>query len=482
VTQIEQNSARIFLKSRDSKQDHSLTEHLSQNKSTMTTTSNSEDHDVATAALPIKKRKPDNDESSLTVTAATATVVVPHHPHPPPPLCFLLPSDLALLTDYFILIFAQVTRVVMSECHKSKGRKGSQIGTLGLRCKHCDGLSRGSCFPSNTKSLSATPLTLHAHMIQCEHVPFDVKRALKLTKSRHKFSAMVKPPGSQSTFFNNLWERVQSPTFTGADRDGLNTIQTEIDFIIEQSKPKPKPVVMPPIVASARKQQQSSMPAAASVVNQSHNHVELPNVVSYDLDNEHNLTFASQALDFEVLNNTTASPPTEEDLEAALELLRQPETPGNHDYLLQSPDMAHAMTPNAVSGLVAPIPTRMSSSGERYHDGKFIVSSNYDDAMNNSSTPRAGTGAGTVYPKEETPRPNNGNVESTRKFTRSDEIHLVRGILEHGKSNWKKIWQETTAIHHIKHSECIISPMSSFMSSYSFSIANIPYSSFFLLL
>ena len=169
-------------------------------------TSNAEDHDVATA-LPVKKRKLDNNESSL--TAATATVVVPHHP---PPLCFLLPSDLSLLTDYFILIFAQVTRVVMSECHKSKGRKGSQIGTLGLRCKHCDGLSRGSCFPSNTKSLQATPLTLHAHMIQCEHVPFDVKRALKLTKSRHKFSAMVKPPGSQSVFFNNLWERVQSPT------------------------------------------------------------------------------------------------------------------------------------------------------------------------------------------------------------------------------------------------------------------------------
>lgn len=279
-------------------------------------TSNAEDHDVATA-LPIKKRK-------LTeATAATATVVVPH---PPPPLCFLLPSDLSLLTDYFILIFAQVTRVVMSECHKSKGRKGSQIGTLGLRCKHCDGLSRGSCFPSNTKSLQATPLTLHAHMIQCEHVPFDVKRALKLTKSRHKFSAMVKPPGSQSTFFNNLWERVQSPTFTGADRDGLNTIQTEINFIIDQSKPRPKPEVMPPIVAVAgARKQQLSMPAA-SVVNQSSTHMELPNVVSYDLDNEHNLTFASQALDFEVLNHTTASPPTEEDLEAALELLRQPET------------------------------------------------------------------------------------------------------------------------------------------------------------
>lgn len=126
------------------------------------------------------------------------------------------------------------------------------------------------------------------------------------------------------------------------------------------------------------------------------------------------------------------------------------------------------MTPTAVSGLVAPIPTRMSSSGERYHDGQFIVSSNYDDAINNASTPHASAGTSNVYPKEETPRPN--DVESTRKFTRSDEIHLVRGILEHGKSNWKKIWQETTAIHHIKHSECCIMSHQClrYMPSYSF--------------
>ena len=332
--------------------------------------------------------------------------------------------------------------------HKSRKQCDQQIGFLGLQCRHCGGESRGSYFPSSAKTLQATPLSLHSHLIICEHVPADIKRALKLTKSRHKFSAMVKPAGSQASFFNALWNRIQSPTFTGADKAEMDTIQLEIDFIIEQSKPKPKMQQLP--VAISRQHE------TMTTVNQAH--VELPNVVSYDLENEYNLAYASQALDddveVEVVElNTTTSSPTEEDLETALELLRQPETPGDHpsEYLLQSPDMAFAMTPAAVSGLLAPIPTRMSSSGERYHDGRFVISSNYD--VNNF--PDDGHGHEEEEKEEEkeekkSPRPSDDG--KTRKFTRSDEVHLVRGILKYGKSSWKKIWQETSGLHHIKHS------------------------------
>ena len=40
----------------------------------------------------------------------------------------------------------------------------------------------------------------------------------------------------------------------------------------------------------------------------------------------------------------------------------------------------------------------------------------------------------------------------TRKFTRSDEIHLIRGILKFGTSSWKTIWKEMPELQHIKHS------------------------------
>jgi len=44
------------------------------------------------------------------------------------------------------------------------------------------------------------------------------------------------------------------------------------------------------------------------------------------------------------------------------------------------------------------------------------------------------------------------NSNGTRKFTRSDEVLLIRGILKHGNSHWKKIWKETPELQHISHS------------------------------
>jgi len=250
---------------------------------------------------------------------------------------------------------------------------------------------------------------------------------------------MTKPSGSQAAFFNNLWERIQSLTFTGADSADLATIQTEIDFIIEQSKPKPKMEMLMRI--TSQREPTTTITSVPNPLPLDPAQVELPNVVSYDLENEYN--YAAQALDLDVELKTTVSPPTEEDFELALELLRRPETPpGNHpsDYL-HSPDMAFAMTPTAVSGILSPIPTRINAFGERYHNGKFVISKNHD-AINFCEEE--------TDERESSPKPNADC--KTRKFTRSDEINLVRGILKYGKSNWKKIWDETRELQHIKHS------------------------------
>lgn len=175
--------------------------------------------------------------------------------------------------------------------------------------------------------------------------------------------------------------------------------------------------------------------------------VELPNVVSYDLDNEDNYIYAAQALDVE-LKETTSSPPTDEDFELALDLLRQPETPPGHhpsDYL-QSPDMAFSMTPTAVPGLLSPIPTRVNSFGEQYYvNGKFVIDQRY------RATNFCEEKEEQEKNRPKTPTPNNDDGR-TRKFTLSDEVQLIRGILEHGKSSWKKIWEGTRELQHIKHS------------------------------
>ncbi len=360
-------------------------------------------------------------------------------------ISFLLESDLSLLTDYFILLFSQVTRGVMNQTDLDRSKKirpCNRLGFFGIACRHCHGVEKGKYFPSCSKNLCATPPTLHAHLLICPNVPDSIKRALKLTKTRHKFAAMTKPSGSQSAFFKNLWERIQSPTFTGDDATGLATIQTELDFIIDQSQPKP--IIDRKV---QRAMQIARQHGATTTMPGDPTQVELPNVVSYDLDNEYNYTYAAQALDVE-LKEATVGSPTEEDFELVLDLLRQPETPGERpSEYLQSTDMAFASTPIVVHGpgVLSPIPTRVNSFGEQYTpNGDFIVSSNYD-AMHLKEEEKK-----EVEEDFSSPKPNDAG--RTRKFTRSDEILLVRGILEHGRSSWKKIWDENPQLQKIKHS------------------------------
>ena len=404
-------------------------------------------------------------------------------------ISYLLLSDLESLTDYFILLFSQVTLGIMNESDLQRAKKirpCDQIGFRGICCRHCHLVAtssrttmlKGKYFPSCAKNLCATPPTLHSHLLSCPNVPDEIKRALKLTKSRHKYAALTKPMGSQSVFFRNLWERIQSTTF-GDDNDasGLATIQTEIDFIIEQSKPtRPKigkmmqtrALTIPTAPASQHDSAMMMMEEQSVGMSQ----VELPNVVSYDLDIDANYTFAAQALDVELKEETTTTAttrtasPTEEDFEIVLDLLLQPETPDNDPSrsLRHTPRTAFAMTPAAVvpgPGLLSPIPTRVNEFGERYHNGEFVISSTYD--ASNFCKEDGGTEEEEKYEtnqgyeddgKQEyitTPRSSN-NVNKTRKFTRNDEILLIRGILKHGKSQWKKIWQNTRELQHIKHS------------------------------
>jgi hypothetical protein len=88
--------------------------------------SNSDDREEAHDLL-VKKRKinpndNDNDQYSLS---------------------FLLASDLTEVTDYFILLFSQVTRGVMSEYDMEKAKKKrpcDHVGFLGICCRHCGGV------------------------------------------------------------------------------------------------------------------------------------------------------------------------------------------------------------------------------------------------------------------------------------------------------------------------------------------------------
>lgn len=72
-------------------------------------------------------------------------------------------------------------------------------------------------------------------MLSGEHTPKAVVSALKLTKARHKYQVISKPPGAQRIFFQMLWERIHNESFDGVvGSDGQQVIDI-LDNIVEQS-------------------------------------------------------------------------------------------------------------------------------------------------------------------------------------------------------------------------------------------------------
>mmetsp|Transcript_38990 Transcript_38990/g.70226 ORF Transcript_38990/g.70226 Transcript_38990/m.70226 type:complete len:724 (+) Transcript_38990:79-2250(+) len=313
---------------------------------------------------------------------------------------FILPTDMDYLTDYLFLLYAQVKKGVMNDTDLAKANRAKysklNMGFPGMRCRHCGGNERGNYFPSSVKNLAACTATLHTHLIKCEETPAAVIRALKMTKCTHKFQVISKPQGAQSVFFSQLWERIHSETFNGVDGSGLYMLADKLNNIVEKSALK------------------------------STNETAIPNIVSYDEYTDH------QALSQNRTNKTSIV--TDEDFGIALDLLRRAPTPDISDNNLLYGDAPPIdITPAPVNQVAvkSPIATKISSSGERYHNGSFVVSK-----------------------KKKTKGSKRGHEEGkTRKFSIHDEILLVKGMIKHGKKNcWKKIYDEQPGLHHIKHS------------------------------
>lgn len=126
-------------------------------------------YEVISMQAPPKKRK-----GSKTVTPTTQT-------EPLSNFYFIAPQDFDLLTDYYILLYSQVKRAVMTNADMSGNRKNSASseigpGFLGFRCKWCGGSQKGSYFPSSAKNLQACPPTLHTHLLKCQCCPDIIKR------------------------------------------------------------------------------------------------------------------------------------------------------------------------------------------------------------------------------------------------------------------------------------------------------------------
>ncbi|KAL7544563.1 hypothetical protein ACHAWF_007940 [Thalassiosira exigua] len=136
--------------------------------------------------------------------------------------------------------------------------------------------------------------------------------------------------------------------------------------------------------------------------------ISVPNVVSYDEHTDH-----------QALGQNSLSP---HDWGVCLDLLRRPPTPDSPYILGEPPRIDIEPLPVNIRSATA---TTISPKGESHKKVNVKVSS-----KRKRSTRSDGDGR-------------------TRKFTRKDELLLVRGIMRYGQK-WKQMWDEQPDLQHIK--------------------------------
>ena len=221
-------------------------------------------------------------------------------------------------------------------------------------------------------------------------------------------------------FYNALWTRIQDKSYDGEVH--ASTIRERLDQIEKVCTPSPN--------------------IDANYLMDSIRDDLLPNIVSCEeLEND--------PLISEGLFNAPSSP-TAKDWDIAFELLRRPPTPNeNNPINLENPPDT-IVSPNPVqNNLSMPIAARISDLGEIYHNGEFIIPDRYNVFMQ-IPIPRETKPAtkNNSSQRNKSPKINPNDVSKTRKFTRADEVALVKNILKHGK-RWRLIWDSCPELRHI---------------------------------
>lgn len=323
---------------------------------------------------------------------------------------FILPEDFEHLTDYYVLLFAQTKGGKMTQSEmQAKKRKSTahSVGFPGMRCTHCGGNQRGSCFPSSVKNLGGCTPTLHSHFTTCSKTPASVARALKAAKSKHKTQAKSKAPGATGIFFSKLWKRMHDESFNGTNGPELQVVVDKLNAIVENHQQKSKATGKRTSQPKRTSQQRQDVGAAPSDATNN----SITNVVSYEED-------AYQPLDYRqpapVL--TASLVVTEDDFEIALQLLRM------------TPDNDTSVFDNAPDVHIDPVPVLVANTHQQQYS---------------SRTKQRKRGRPKTIKQEL-------EVGKTRRFTREAEILLMKGMLKHGTRSWKRIYEEEPGLQHIK--------------------------------
>ena len=96
----------------------------------------------------VKSSKPINTSVQLREPTGTAEEPLSDEAKSEPStsedFCFIYPTDIEYLTNYLLLLFAQVKKGVMDDDDRAKANRSTSLLNYGFRCRHCGGRERVS--------------------------------------------------------------------------------------------------------------------------------------------------------------------------------------------------------------------------------------------------------------------------------------------------------------------------------------------------
>jgi len=166
----------------------------------------------------------------------------------------VLPEDKPNIAEFLYVVMLQLQPCRFTEADRNK-RRLKDVGCIGVECKHCAGkVDSRKFFWSSVNAVESNFVSVHTHMMECKHVPEDLKEKLvELKKLRKEQTAALKT-GSQKAFFSRIWERLHKEDTKAKEKEeqakkleDVEKVPTDADMdseeadkMVEDEKKKPQ--------------------------------------------------------------------------------------------------------------------------------------------------------------------------------------------------------------------------------------------------
>mmetsp|Transcript_49080 Transcript_49080/g.118915 ORF Transcript_49080/g.118915 Transcript_49080/m.118915 type:complete len:1089 (-) Transcript_49080:172-3438(-) len=120
------------------------------------------------------------------------------------------PEDKETIAEFLYVVMDQLQACRFTEADRNK-RRLKDVGCIGVECKHCAGQVDGrKFFWSSVNAVESNFVSVHTHMMECRHVPNELKDELARLKKLRKEQTTALKTGSQKAFFARVWKRLHT--------------------------------------------------------------------------------------------------------------------------------------------------------------------------------------------------------------------------------------------------------------------------------